>query len=112
MKVTDVAQIPCCCGCSIDRRGGSELALLWLWCRLAAEAPIQPLTWESPYAPGAPLKKAKKKKKSDDRTCDSLFLKSLFYSIVLFVILMPGHHDLIYYSFTIVFKFSNIIVLF
>ena len=25
-------------------------ALLWLWCRLAAEAPIGPLAWELPYA--------------------------------------------------------------
>ena len=24
--------------------------LLWLWCRLAAVAPIQPLAWEPPYA--------------------------------------------------------------
>ena len=26
--------------------------LLWLWCRLAARAPIQPLAWEPPYAAG------------------------------------------------------------
>ena len=25
-------------------------ALLWLWCRPAAIAPIQPLAWEPPYA--------------------------------------------------------------
>ena len=39
--------------------------LLWLWCRQAAVAPTQPLTWETPYAAGAPspAKKAKKKKK-------------------------------------------------
>ena len=28
-------------------------ALLWLWCRLAATAPIGPLAWEPPYAAGA-----------------------------------------------------------
>ena len=38
-------------------------ALLWLWCRLAAGALIQPLAWELPHATGATLKKAKKKKK-------------------------------------------------
>ena len=38
-------------------------ALLWLWCRLAAVAPIQPLAWELPCAMGAALKKKKKKKK-------------------------------------------------
>ena len=32
------------------------LLLLWLWCRLAATAPIQPLPWELPYATGAVLK--------------------------------------------------------
>ena len=31
-------------------------ALLWLWCRLAAAAPIQPLAWELPYAASAALK--------------------------------------------------------
>ena len=29
---------------------GLDLALLWLWCRLAAVAPIRPLAWEPPYA--------------------------------------------------------------
>ena len=27
----------------VGRRSGSDLALLWLWCRLAAIAPIRPL---------------------------------------------------------------------
>ena len=26
-----------------------DLALLWLWCRPAAAAPIQPIAWEPPY---------------------------------------------------------------
>ena len=34
-------------------------ALLWLRLRLAATAPIQPLTWELPYAMGAALKNKK-----------------------------------------------------
>ena len=38
-----------CVGC----RRGSDPALLWLWCRLVATAPIQPLAWEPPYAAGA-----------------------------------------------------------
>ena len=37
-------------------------ALLWLWCRLAAAAPVWPLAWEPPYAMDATLKKKKKKK--------------------------------------------------
>ena len=34
-----------------------DLALLWLWYRPTAAAPIGPLTWEPPYATGAALKK-------------------------------------------------------
>ena len=33
-----------------------DLALLWLWCRLAAVASIRPLAWEPPYAVGVALK--------------------------------------------------------
>ena len=43
---------------------GSDLVLLWLWCRLAAVALIQPLAWEFPYATGeVALRKKKDKKK-------------------------------------------------
>ena len=45
--------------CGIGCRHGSDLALLWL-CKPAAVAPIQPLTWELPYATGATLKSKKK----------------------------------------------------
>ena len=37
--------------------------LLWLWCRLAAPAPIWPLPWGLPYAVGTAQKRKKKKKK-------------------------------------------------
>ena len=40
---------------SVDRRHGSDPPLLWLWCRLAAVALNQPLSWEPPYAMGAAL---------------------------------------------------------
>ena len=42
-------------------------ALLWLWSRLAATAPIRPLAWEPPYAAGAALEKTKKKKTTHTR---------------------------------------------
>ena len=53
--------------CGVGHRRGSDLVLLWLWCRLAAVAMIQPLAWEPPRATGVALeskkrKKAKKKK--------------------------------------------------
>ena len=36
--------------------------LLWLWYRLAAAAPIQPLAQELPYAAGTAMKRKEKKK--------------------------------------------------
>ena len=48
--------------CGGGRRRGSDPALLWLWCRLVATAPIQPLAQEPPYATGAALEKGKKQK--------------------------------------------------
>ena len=38
----------------------SDLALLWLWHRLASAALIQPLAWELPYAVYAALKRQSK----------------------------------------------------
>ena len=43
----------------VGPRCSSDLVLLWLWCRLAAMAPIRPLTWEPPCAVGAALKSKK-----------------------------------------------------
>ena len=48
--------------CGVGHRRGSDPALLWLWYRLAATAPIRPLAWESPYASGAGLEKPKRQK--------------------------------------------------
>ena len=36
---------------------GKDLVLLWLWCRLAATAPVRLLAWEPPYAAGAAIKR-------------------------------------------------------
>ena len=41
----------------------SDSALLWLWGRPAAAAPIQPLAWELQYAMGMASKKTPPKKK-------------------------------------------------
>ena len=48
-------------GCGIDCRCASDPALLWLWHRLAAEAPIGTLAQELTYATGAALKRREKK---------------------------------------------------
>ena len=49
--------------CGVGQRRDSDLALLWLWCRPAASAPIQPLAWEPPNAMAVAPKRQKKKKK-------------------------------------------------
>ena len=51
--------------CGVGRRRSSDLALLWLWYRPAAEAPIRPLAWKPPYVAGVALKKKKTKKNSN-----------------------------------------------
>ena len=49
--------------CGVDHRRGLDLALLWLWMwpRLVATTPIQPLAWELPYGTDTALKRPKKK---------------------------------------------------
>ena len=42
--------------CGVGLRFSSDPALLWLWCRLAAIAPIGPLAWELPHAASETLK--------------------------------------------------------
>ena len=36
--------------CGVGGGRGLNLVLLWLWCRLAATAPIPPLARDPPYA--------------------------------------------------------------
>ena len=57
--------------CGVGRRRGSDLGLLWLCCRLAATAPIQPLAWEPSHAMGAGFKK--KKKNAFLESCGELY---------------------------------------
>ena len=45
--------------CGVGCRRGSDPALLWLWRRPEATAPIRPLAWEPPYAEGAAQEIAK-----------------------------------------------------
>ena len=49
--------------CGVGHKCSLDPALLWLWHRSAATAPIRSLAWESPHAAEAALEKAKKKKK-------------------------------------------------
>ena len=61
--------------CGVGHRHGSDLALIWLWHRLAATAPIRPLAWEPPYATGAAQENGKKRKKI--QTVEKLLLTIL-----------------------------------
>ena len=54
--------------CGVRHRRSLDPALLCLWLRPTATAPIQPLAWEPPYAAGAALQKAKKKEKEKTPT--------------------------------------------
>ena len=53
--------------CDVARRSCSDLALLWLWCRPVATAPIPPLAWEPPYAAGVAQEMAKRQTKNKQK---------------------------------------------
>ena len=46
--------------CGIGHNRGSDLALLWLWYRPVATAPVRPLAWELSFAPSVAPKRQKK----------------------------------------------------
>ena len=61
----------------VGRRYGSDLVLLWLWCRPAPVAPIQHLPWEPPYA--------KKEKKTFKASLDVIIYVIKSVSQIFFV---------------------------
>ena len=63
--------------CGVGRRRGSDPALLWLWRRPEATAPIWPLAWEPPYAMGAALKKQKQQQQQQQQNHNVWHLKYL-----------------------------------
>ena len=71
--------------CGAVCRCSSDLALLWLWCRLAVVALIGPLAWEPPYAEGAAqeIEKNKKIKNKMDLPAQK---STLFFSHVKFIL--------------------------
>ena len=72
-------------GCGVGCRRGLDPVLLWLWHRTLATSLIGPLTWESPYAAGASLEKAKrqkkKKRKEKKRNSQKLMTWQIFYHL-------------------------------
>ena len=63
----------------VGHRHGWDPALLWLWCRPAATAPIQPLAWELPYATGAAQKRKKGRKKERKEGKRKESFKKIFF---------------------------------
>ena len=55
---------------------------LWLWCRLAAIAPIQPLAWEPPYAMGAAQEMAKRQKKPQKTKNEKIAISHETFSLI------------------------------
>ena len=51
MWVQSLASLSIAMSCGIGYRHSSDPALLWLWCRPAAEAPIGPRAWELQLGP-------------------------------------------------------------
>ena len=54
--------------CGVSRRCGLDPAWLWLWCRPAAAALIQPVAWELPHAVSEALKTKNKKQQLTEGT--------------------------------------------
>ena len=51
--------------CGVGHRFSLDPALLWLWCRLEAVAPIQTLAWELPNGLGVALKKKERERERE-----------------------------------------------
>ena len=69
--------------CGVGRRHSLDPALLWLWRRPAATAPIRPLVWEPPYAVGAAQEMEKRQKKKKQKTKQSRRYNSPRLEIIL-----------------------------
>ena len=65
--------------CGVGHRHGSDLVLLWLWCRPAAVAPIRELAWESPYTTVQKDQKKEKKRKKENS-----LLKFIAFRVITF----------------------------
>ena len=79
--------------CGVGHRCSLDLKLLWLWCRLEATAPIQPLAWEAPYSAGVALKRQKNKNKNK-KLPPQPFLNGRVYGIKHIPITIHHHNSL------------------
>ena len=77
--------------CGVGRRCGSDVALLWLWHRPAATAPIRPLAWEPPYTAGMALEKTKKKKEKRKK-------KNKFHIRFIYIFMEINQYNILHYN--------------
>ena len=89
--------------CGVGCRRGSDPALLWLWRRPVATAPIQTLAWEPPYAVGAALKKQKKKQnKQKKNSQNKLIIPPYFHYLYSKII------DILFYTYHFSFLLKSL----
>ena len=62
--------------CGVDIRHSLDPVLLWLWCRLAAAALVQPLAWE---LPGPKKQKTEEQKTRNKPNADGVLRQSVFF---------------------------------
>ena len=62
----------------VGHRCGSDLMLLWLWCRPATAASIRPLAWDPPHAKGVALKKTDRQK---ERAIESIIFNGKMLNV-------------------------------
>ena len=61
VNISSIAMV----SCGVDCRHTRILVLLWLWCRLVAEAQLGPLDWELLYAVSVALKERERKRERE-----------------------------------------------
>ena len=87
--------------CGVGHRLSLDLVLLWLWCRLAATAPIPPIAWEPPYATGVALKRKKK-----NAFCILIYLKNNVWKVAFCLSSQRTNYNAL--SCLVVHRFSSI----
>ena len=82
----------------VGHRCGSDLALLWLWRKLAETAPNGPLAWEPSMCHWCGPEKTKEKEKEKKKKKKIVALDFSLREI--FLIMMRKYQFLFYYGFT------------
>ena len=93
--------------CDVSCRHSWDPALLWLWCRPAAVAPIWPLFWELPCATSVALKSKKKKKCLWNECVTTKLVLWLWYDIICYCFFKKFYYLFIYLFIYLFLSFSH-----